>query len=207
MVVPSMKATSERTARRRKIDNIWRECEQKKSELRGVVAPGVWRSPKLYIGVIVGLAVVGGAVFKATDAAVQRNVEPPPLRAMRHVDVLAEALGRYRFHVGSYPSSEQGLPALVRDPLVPKWDGPYINQLRKDPWGVPYVYAPPPDGAVHPLLLSCGPDKTRGTSDDIRPDAARFDPGTAWTNGWVSARERLPGVTVLPSQKPAGASE
>ena len=173
-----MKETSERMARRRKIDNIWRECEQEKAGLRGAMAPGLWRSPKLYIGAVVALAVIGGAVFKATDAAVQRKAESPEFRAMRHVDVLAEALGRYRFHVGCYPAPEQGLAALVRDPLVPKWDGPYINRLRKDPWDMPFVYEPPADGAGHPALFSCGPDKVRGTADDIKPDPARFDPGT-----------------------------
>ena len=195
MVVPAMKATSERMARRRKIENIWRECEQKKAELQGVMVPGLWRNPKVYLGVVLGLAVLGGAVFQATDRAVERKVEPPHLRALRHVDVLAEALGRYRFHVGAYPDAAQGLAALVRDPQVPKWNGPYINQLRKDPWGTPYVYEPVSNAL--PLLLSCGPDKVRGTPDDLKPDPARFDPGTGWTNGWVSESQRLPGVTVL----------
>jgi type II secretory pathway pseudopilin PulG len=91
----------------------------------------------------------------------------------------------------------------VRDPPAPKWDGPYINQLRKDPWGVPFVYEPPGDETAPPRVFSCGADKTPDTADDIHPDPARFDPGTEWTNGWVSARERLPGVTILPSAPPA----
>ena len=198
MVVPAMRETSVRMARKRKIDHIWRECERQMSELHGAVTPGLWRNPKVYFGVVLVLAVIGGVVFQATDRAVQRKAEPPHLRAMRHVDVLAEALGRYRFHIGTYPDAAQGLAALVRDPQVAAWDGPYINQLRKDPWGTPYGYEPATNGP--PEVFSCGADRLRGTPDDVRPDPARFDPGTDWTNGWVSARERLPGVTVLPSR-------
>ena len=202
MVVPAMRESSERTARKRKIENLWRKTEQQKAELRGVVTPGLFHNPKFYFGVIVVLAVLGVSLFRATDSAATRQAEAPYLRATRHVDVLAEALGRYRFHTGAFPDTAQGLAALVRDPQVPQWNGPYINQLRKDPWGTPYVYENAgPDGL--PVVLSCGPDKTRGTPDDLTADAARFDPGTAWTNGWVSARERLPGITVLPSRPQA----
>jgi len=119
------------------------------------------------------------------------------MRAVRQLDVLAVALGRYRFHTGSFPSAEQGLAALVRNPGVPRWDGPYISNLCKDPWNQPYRYAPPADGGL-PALASCGPDRAAGTADDLTPDPDRFDPGTEWTNGWVSAMERLPGVRVLP---------
>ena len=198
MIVPAMKELSERQTRRRTVERIRRDSERQKASLQGHVAPGLWRTPKVYFAVIAVLAILGGAIFRASDRASQRKeAEPPHFRAMRHVDVLAEALGRYRFHVGTFPSVEQGLAALVRDPQVSGWNGPYINQLRRDPWGTPYVYAPASNGL--PVLLSCGADKIRGTPDDIRPDPARFDPGTEWTNGWVSAAERLPGVTILPS--------
>ncbi len=196
MVVPKMRESSPRAARRRAIENIRRECERQKAELQAVLSPHMLRNPKFYFGVVVVLAVLGVSVFNAADRAVQRREEPPALRAMRHVDVLAEALGRYRFHTGAFPDAAQGLAALVRDPHVPNWDGPYINLLRKDPWETPFVYAPSPTNGL-PVLFSCGPDCLPGTADDIRPDPARFEPGTAWTNGWVSADKRLPGVTVL----------
>jgi general secretion pathway protein G len=197
MIVPKMREPNARVARRRTIDNLWREVEQKKAELQGAVSPTLFRNPKFYFGVIAVLVLVGGALFNATDSAARRQQESPGLRTLRHLDVLAEALGRYRFHVGSFPTEEQGLAALVRDPLAPKWDGPYINLLRKDPWETPFVYKP--GGAALPVLLSCGPDRTPGTADDLLPDPARFDPGTEWTNGWVSAEKRLIGVTILPS--------
>jgi general secretion pathway protein G len=198
MLTPALREQNPRLARRRKIENIWRECERKKAELQVAVSPKLWRNPKFYLGVILLMAILGGAVFHATDSAVTRKAEPPHLMAMRHVDVLAEALGRYRFHVGGYPSPEQGLAALARRPPdVQGWAGPYINRLRADPWGTPFVYAPPAAAGALPTVLSCGPDGLRGTADDIAPDQARFDPGTEWTNGWVSAADRMPGVRIL----------
>jgi len=198
MLVPALREPNPRVARRRKIENIWRECERRKAELQVALSPKLWRTPKFYVGVIFLLAIVGAAVFRATDSAVTRRLEPPHLVAMRHVDVLAEALGRYRFHVGVYPATDQGLAALARRPAgAPEWDGPYINQLRADPWGTPFVYDPPSAAGDLPTVLCCGPDKVRGTADDIAPDPARFDPGTDWTNGWLSAEDRLPGVRVL----------
>lgn len=197
MRVPVKQTTEQWCLRRRALNRIAREYEQKKAELQGAVPPTLFRNPRFYLGVIAVLALIGGSLFTATDRAVQKREVSPPMRTLRHLDVLAEALGRYRFHVGSYPTPAQGLAALVRDPHVPKWDGPYINLLRKDPWETPFVYAPPTNGL--PILFSCGPDKKPGTPDDLHPDPARFEPGTEWTNGWVSAEKRLIGVTVLPS--------
>ena len=56
-----------------------------------------------------------------------------------------KALQQYRLDVGRFPSTEQGLQALVSKPAtVAKWDGPYLEKtLPLDPWGQPYVYASP----------------------------------------------------------------
>lgn len=196
MRVPEQNLTERRRASRRAIERIAREYERKKAELHTVPA-GLLRNPRFYFGAVAVFVILGGALFNATDHAVRSIAITPEMRAARNVDVLAEALGRYRFHTGGYPSREQGLAALVRDPGVPKWDGPYISFLRGDPWETPFVYEPATNAP--PTLFSCGPDKRAGTADDIRPDPGRFDPGTAWTNGWVSAEQRLHGVSILPS--------
>ena len=181
--------------RHRTIERIKRSYERKQSELHGQLPPSLFRNPTFYFGVMLVFALAGILLFNAADSSAVRKEKSPFQRAMQHVDVLAEALGRYHFHVDSYPSMEQGLAALVRDPGESKWFGPYINLLRKDPWDTPFVYEPRNGGA--PVILSCGPDKQRGTADDILPDPESFNPGTDWTNGWVSADKRLPGVTIL----------
>lgn len=201
MVVPKMRETSERFARHRKIEAIWRENEQKKAELHGVLSPSMFRNPKFYFALMFIMTAIGYALFSATDKAVDRKKTSPELRTLRNLDVLAEALGRYHFHVGRYPSVRQGgLGALVRAPgpiIDPKWKGPYINLLCKDEWGMPYVYEVPKKQGELPTLFSCGPDRVPNTADDLKPDPVKFDPGTAWTNGWVAAEERVPGVKIL----------
>ena len=56
-----------------------------------------------------------------------------------------KALQQYRLDVGRFPSTEQGLQALVTKPAnVAKWDGPYLEKaLPQDPWGHPYGYVSP----------------------------------------------------------------
>jgi general secretion pathway protein G len=205
MVVPKMRETSERHAKHRKIDAIWRENEQKKAELHGTITPSMFRNPKFYFALMFILTLLGYGLFSATDKAVERKNVSPEMRALRNLNVLAEGLGRYHFHLGRYPSTRQGgLGALVRVPgpvADPKWNGPYVNLLCKDPWGTPYVYEMPKKSGELPVLFSCGPDRLPNTADDLKPDPAKFDPGTEWTNGWVSASQRMPGVIILENEK------
>lgn len=55
------------------------------------------------------------------------------------------ALQQYRLDVGGFPSTEQGLQALLARPDgVARWDGPYLaKSVPMDPWGRPYVYVSP----------------------------------------------------------------
>jgi general secretion pathway protein G len=56
---------------------------------------------------------------------------------------LEKALEQYRLDVNAYPTSEQGLNALVTQPPgVLKWQGPYLKKaIPPDPWDRPYVYS------------------------------------------------------------------
>lgn len=200
MIVPKMQVSTARRTKQRLIENIWREAERKKAELPGAITPSMFRNPKFYFALMLVLTFIGFALFNATDHAVKRRKYSPELRTLRNLDVLAEGLGRYRFHVGRYPNARNGLGALVRDPgakVALKWNGPYISLLCNDAWGTPFVYIPPKQEDQLPTLFSCGADRLPNTADDLKPDTARFDPGTEWTNGWLSAQERLPGVTIL----------
>lgn len=77
----------------------------------------------------------------------------------------------YRMAVGSYPTTEQGIQALIKAPEGTEavWTGPYLKQktLPVDPWGNPYQYRCPgvnnTDGYD---LWSLGPDKVE-SADDI----------------------------------------
>lgn len=70
------------------------------------------------------------------------------------IDALEKALDQYRLDTGHYPTTEQGLSALITAPAnEPRWDGPYLKKtVPPDPWGNPYVYKQPGDHGEYDLL-------------------------------------------------------
>jgi len=89
-------------------------------------------------------------------------------------DTLKTTLVHYRLDMGDYPSTEEGLEALVVAPSgkSDRWHGPYLdtpgNKLPLDPWGEPYQYRyPGTKNTAGYDLFSKGPDKIADTADDI----------------------------------------
>ena len=77
------------------------------------------------------------------------------------------ALQLYSFDMGRFPTSSEGLEALVRNPGNESWKGPYLSkELPKDPWGRPYSYRCPGMHGDYDLF-SFGADGTDGGDDDI----------------------------------------
>ena len=82
---------------------------------------------------------------------------------------LGTALDNFELDTGRYPSDEEGLAALMQNPGVQGWDGPYLKtELRPDPWGNEYVYRLDREHPGIYLLSSAGPDGQQGTEDDIK---------------------------------------
>ena len=83
---------------------------------------------------------------------------------------LATALKIYELDNGSFPSSSQGLAALLTKPATSlpdaKWNGPYIENAPDDPWGHPYIYVSPGKNRPDYDLYSKGKDET-SSDDDI----------------------------------------
>jgi general secretion pathway protein G len=70
------------------------------------------------------------------------------------------ALTAYHMDTSYYPSSEEGLDALRRDPGRTGWDGPYLLQdVPLDPWGHPYRYFCPDEHGPVPGIVSDGPPR------------------------------------------------
>jgi general secretion pathway protein G len=81
------------------------------------------------------------------------------------------ALKLYELDNGFFPSTEQGLDALLAKPTtnpVPQnWNGPYLENLPVDPWGRPYQYRSPGANRPHDYdLWSMGKNSTKEKSDD-----------------------------------------
>lgn len=83
--------------------------------------------------------------------------------ALVQISEIEKALDVFKLEVGRYPTSSEGLQALVTRPGgVAIWNGPYLRGgVPSDPWGKPYVYSNPgPNGGVQ--IMSYGGDGAPG---------------------------------------------
>ncbi len=116
------------------------------------------------IGLLVSLAVTNvGNLFSGSQKDIAKLFVTQSLQA---------PLNAYRIHMGDFPSTAEGLAALVAAPTnrADRWRGPYLqdSKLPVDPWGEPYQYRYPGVKNKNGFdLWSKGPDKTDGTDDDI----------------------------------------
>lgn len=87
--------------------------------------------------------------------------------ARAQIDALEKALDQYRLDARRYPTTEQGLEALVTRPAnEPNWNGPYLKKaVPNDPWGRPYVYQNPGQKGEFDLI-SYGRDGKPGGADE-----------------------------------------
>jgi len=83
---------------------------------------------------------------------------------------ISMALKLYELDNGSFPTTEQGINALLVKPSgAANWNGPYLEKNPLDPWKNPYQYRYP--GTSNTLgydLFSVGRDGAEGTADDVR---------------------------------------
>lgn len=116
----------------------------------------------LVVMVIIGL--LAGFVAPRFFAQIGKS-ETKVARAQ--LDSLEKSLDQYRLDVGRYPSSEQGLVALVERPAgLARWAGPYLKKaVPLDPWGNAYVYQSPGEHGEFDLL-SYGKDGQPGGSGE-----------------------------------------
>jgi type II secretion system protein G len=116
-----------------------------------------------------GLFNVGdiGAGMKGSYA--KKNSEAEYTKTI--IETIDFVLNQYHVDNGAYPTTVQGLEALVKPPLEgpvpPNWRGPYIGRVPKDAWGRPFHYASPGDHNKDGYdVSSYGPDGV-ASSDDI----------------------------------------
>jgi general secretion pathway protein G len=118
------------------------------------------------IEIIIVIALMGTlmtiVISKLTGAQDEAMVDAARL-SMQKMD---QNLQMYKVHNYKYPTSDQGLSALVTQPSgATKWRGPYAEADKlKDPWGNDYGYES--DGRVF-RIISAGLDGELGSSDDI----------------------------------------
>src|SRR4051812_16096636 len=91
--------------------------------------------------VLVILAVLAAVVIpKFTNRTEQARITA----AKTDISMYSTALDAFEVDNGRFPSADEGLDALVKQPAnAPNWKTPYIGQVKNDPWGHPYVYRYP----------------------------------------------------------------
>ena len=98
------------------------------------------------IELLVVLVIIGVLAALVVPNVLDRADEARVTAARTDVNNLMQALKLYKLDSQRYPSSEQGLEALVRKPTAgtppPNWK-PYVEKLPADPWKQPYQYANP----------------------------------------------------------------
>lgn len=117
------------------------------------------------LGLLVGL--VGPQVMKHLGGARSDT-------ARLQIEDLSAALDLYYLDNGRYPSTSEGLNALVQQPAgVSAWNGPYLKKrsIPKDPWSREYQYRSPGENAAFELF-SLGADGTAGGEGEERDIAS-----------------------------------
>lgn len=107
------------------------------------------------IGIIMGI-VAGNFIGRGEEAKVKA--------AKIEMSQISQALDLFKLEVGRYPTTQEGLQALVSSPTgVSNWNGPYWkkNALPKDPWGNDYRYNSPAASAPYEIV-SLGADGKEG---------------------------------------------
>ncbi|TCO38952.1 general secretion pathway protein G [Dokdonella fugitiva] len=99
------------------------------------------------IEILVVVVILGILAAIVVPRVMERPGEARVTRARQDIQGIVTALSMYKLDNYAYPSTEQGLDALVTKPSgqpdAPNWKGPYLEHAPKDPWGHPYQYAQP----------------------------------------------------------------
>ena len=87
--------------------------------------------------------------------------------AKAQISMIEQALDHFRLDAGRYPTTQEGLNALVTNPGIPKWEGSYLKKgLPADPWDKPYQYKSPGSHGEYDLFSWGRDGKPEGEGED-----------------------------------------
>jgi general secretion pathway protein G len=123
---------------------------------------------------LVVIAILGLLIGLVAPAALRQLGSAKDSLAHQSIERLTSVLDLYSLDVGAYPTTEQGLQALVAKPAnATNWNGPYLkgDQVPVDPWGRQYQYRNPSLRPNHPYDLC-----SSGANGDATADNAICNP-------------------------------
>jgi general secretion pathway protein G len=120
---------------------------------------------------LVVIAILGLLIGLVAPAALRQLGGARVSVAGQSIERLGSVLDLYKLDSGVYPTTEQGLQALVGRPSdATQWNGPYLKggQMPMDPWNHPFIYTSPSTRSGHDYdLCSKGPPSGSGQPDMI----------------------------------------
>jgi len=119
------------------------------------------------IGVVLG--VVGSNYLGKSEQAKAKATKI-------EIEQIAQSLDLFKLELGRYPTTQEGLQALVTAPSgMPNWAGPYWKKsaVPKDPWGHEYKYAQPGSHGAYDII-SLGADGTEG-GEGVNKDITNWE--------------------------------
>ena len=130
------------------------------------------RSGFTLVEILVVVVILGLLATLVIPRVVGRGEEAKRTATLVQIRALEQALDLYKLDNGFYPTTEQGLEALVSkpsgmpEPMNYRKDG-YMKKVPVDPWGRAYVYRSPGEHGETDIL-SFGPDGAEGGEEDNR---------------------------------------
>ncbi|RUO80298.1 type II secretion system protein GspG [Idiomarina tyrosinivorans] len=122
------------------------------------------------VEVMVVIAIIGILATMVLPNVLGNQKKANQQKVIADLVALENALAQYHLDNGMFPTTEQGLEALVREPTVDPMprsyrEGGYIKRLPQDPYGTDYLMLNP--GEYSDVdIFSAGPDGQPGTEDD-----------------------------------------
>ncbi len=152
--------TASRCAVRRHINNAGRASASRPPHDAGFTI----------LEILVVITIIGLLIGLVAPAALRQLGGARVSVAKQSIERLGTVLDLYSLDMGSYPTTEQGLAALVQKPAgANNWNGPYIkgSDVPLDPWNRPYTYRRPSERPAHEYDLCSGGPNGDSTQKDM----------------------------------------